>query len=154
MFPGMSDARRYRVLLRNERPSCGTNVTKKKRMRVLVADDNPTMRRIIRSFLDELPDVEVCAEVSDGVAAVDAAREQKPDLVILDVVMPGLSGVEAAALIKKFLPRAKAILFTTYGDAVGKTLANSVGVDIVIPKIEGGLAALSEKISAVIAKEN
>ncbi len=129
-------------------------MTKKKRMRVLVADDNPTMRRIIRSFLDELPEVEVSAEATDGTTAVDAAREHKPDLVILDVVMPGLNGVEAAGVIKKFLPRAKVILFTMYGDRVGKTLANHVGVDVVIPKTEDGLSVLSQKITAVIAEKD
>jgi DNA-binding NarL/FixJ family response regulator len=118
-------------------------------IRVLVADDNASMRKIIRSFLEQLPYVEICAVATNGTEAVDAARAMEPDLLILDVVMPELSGVEVASVVKKTLPRAKVILFTMYGDAVGKTLAKSAGVDIVLAKTTG-LAALSEKINSVL----
>jgi len=107
------------------------------------------MRKIIRSFLEELPDVEICAVAKNGTEAVDAARTLEPDLLILDVVMPDLSGVEVASVVKKTLPRSKVILFTMYGDTVGKALARSAGVDIVLAKTRG-LSALSEKINAVI----
>ena len=126
-------------------------MTKKKSTRVLVADDNPTMRRIICSYLNNLHNIEVCAEAIDGTMAVEKARGLQPDLLILDVVMPVLSGVEAAALIRKFLPWATIILFTTYGDTVGKTLATFAGVDVVLSKTEG-LDALSNKINAVLAE--
>jgi DNA-binding NarL/FixJ family response regulator len=116
---------------------------------VLVADDSASMRKIIRSFLEELPHVELCAVATNGTEAADAARTLEPDLLILDVVMPGLSGVEVATVVKKILPRAKVILFTMYEEKVGKTLAKSAGVDIVLAKT-GGLSALSDKINAVI----
>src|SRR5215831_8266950 len=118
-------------------------------IRVLVADDSPSMRKIIRSFLEELPHVEICGVAANGTEAADAARALEPDLLILDVVMPGLSGVEVASVVKKILPRAKVILFTMYEEKVGRTLAKSAGVDIVLAKT-GGLLALSEKINAVI----
>ena len=126
-------------------------VTKKKAIRVLVADDNPTMRRIICAFLKKLQNVEVCAEATDGTMAVEKARNLKPNLLILDVVMPGLSGIEAAALIKKFLPHAKVIVFTLYDDKIGNTLANFSGVDVLIPKT-AGLDALSNKINSLLAE--
>jgi DNA-binding NarL/FixJ family response regulator len=122
---------------------------KRERIRVLVADDSPTMRKIIRSFLQELPHVEICAVATNGTEVADFARMQKPDLLILDVVMPGLSGVEVASVVKKILPHSKVILFTMYEEKVGRTLAKSAGVDIVLAKT-GGLAALSDKINAVI----
>ena len=68
---------------------------------MLVADDSPSMRKIIRSFLEELPHVEICAVATNGTEAADAARTLEPDLLILDVVMPGLSGVEAGAQLKQ-----------------------------------------------------
>lgn len=122
---------------------------KNKPIRVLIADDNYSMRRVIRSFLEEYPDVEVCAVTANGTEAVDAARALKPDLLIVDVVMPGLNGVEVASVVKKSLPRAKIVLFTMYGDTVGKSLVNSSGVDVVIPKSKG-VSALAEQISAAI----
>src|SRR5215471_7118367 len=122
--------------------------SKRERIRVLVADDNPSMRKIIRSFLEQLPHVEICSVATNGTEAA-AARSLEPDLLILDVVMPGLSGVEVASVVKKILPRAKVILFTMYEEKVGRTLAKSAGVDIVLAKT-GGLAALSEKINCVI----
>jgi|SRR5215470_1302947 len=123
--------------------------SKREPIRVLVADDNASMRKIIRSFLEELPHVEICAVAKNGTEAVDAARAFEPDLLILDVVMPELSGLEVASVVKKTLPRSKVILFTMYGDTVGKALAKSAGVDIVLAKTRG-LSALSEKINSVI----
>lgn len=116
---------------------------------MLVADDNPSMRKIVRTFLEELPRVEVCAVATNGTEAVDAARAFEPDLLILDVVMPGLSGVEVASVVKKILPRAKVILFTMYEDRVGRALAKSAGVDIVLAKTRG-LSALSDKLNSVL----
>jgi len=124
-------------------------VRKSKPIRVLVADDNYSMRKVIRSFLEGFPDVEVCAVTANGTETVEAALALKPDLLIVDVVMPGLSGVEVAGLVKKSLPHARIVLFTMYGDTVGKTLIKSAGVDVVIPKSKG-VSALTEQISAAI----
>ena len=123
--------------------------SKRERIRVLVADDNATMRKIIRMYLEELPQVEICAVTRNGAETVDAARALEPDLLILDVVMPGLSGVEVASVVKKILPRAKVILFTMYEERVGRALAKYAGVDIVVAKTRG-LSALSEKINSVL----
>lgn len=124
-------------------------VPKKNPKRVLVADDHYSMRKTIVSFLRELPQIEVCAVTANGTESVEAALALKPDLLILDVVMPGLSGVEVAAIVRKSLPASKFILFTMYGDTVGGTLAKSAGVDVVLPKSKG-LSALAEKIDSVL----
>lgn len=107
------------------------------------------MRKAIRQFLDQQPNVEICAVTVNGREAVDAALALKPDLLIIDAIMPELTGVEVAGVLKKSLPRSKFILFTMYGDAVGKTLAKYTGVDVVVPKTEG-LAVLAEKINTVV----
>lgn len=72
-------------------------------------------------------------------------------MLILDVVMPGLNGVEVAGILKKRLPAATIILFTMYEDAVSKNLTERAGVDIVIEKSRG-LRLLTEKITSVIAE--
>ncbi len=121
--------------------------------RVLIADDNYSMRKVIRSFVDEQPKVEVCAVTVNGREAVDAALALKPDLLIIDAVMPELSGIEVAGVLKKSLPDSKFILFTMYGDTIGKALIKSSGIDVVIPKA-GGLAVLANEIHSAVEEIN
>lgn len=104
------------------------------RKRVLIADDNETVRNAIRSFVEQQPDIEVCATNRDGAEAVEAALALRPDLVILDVQMPGLNGIEVASVVRKRLPNTKTILFTMHADAIGKTLASTVDVNAVLSK--------------------
>jgi DNA-binding NarL/FixJ family response regulator len=95
-------------------------VNERNPLRILIADDNLSMRTTINRLLVNLPGVEVCAVASTGREAVDAGLALKPDLLIIDQVMPGLSGVEVISILKKSLPKAKFILFTMYEDKVGK----------------------------------
>jgi len=120
-------------------------------LRILIADDNQSMRTAIRRVLEDLPNTEVCAVATDGREAIEMALTLKPDLLIVDLVMPGLSGVEVIGVIKKKLRTAKFILFTMYEDKVGKFLTPSAGADVVIEKSKG-LPALTEKIEAIIAE--
>jgi NarL family two-component system response regulator LiaR len=109
------------------------------------------MRTAIRRVLDDLSNIEVCAVATNGREAVDMALTHKPDLLIVDLVMPELSGVEVIGVLKRKLPKAKFILFTMYEDKVGKFLTLSAGADVVIEKSKG-LSGLTEKIEAVIAE--
>ena len=67
--------------------------------RVLVADDHPTFRRGLRALIDSLPDIELIGEAADGEAAVEQAAQLLPDVVVMDLNMPGLNGVEATRKI-------------------------------------------------------
>ncbi len=117
--------------------------------RVLIADDNKIMRKTIRSILSKRPNVEVCAETADGRETVETALALRPDVLILDVRMPELNGVEAASILKKSLPQAKTILFTMFGDHVGEALAAAAGIDLVLPKVEG-VASFIEAVDSVL----
>lgn len=117
--------------------------------RVLIADDSDIVRGLIRScVVERFPELQVCAEADNGRETVEAALRLEPDLVILDVLMPKLNGIEVASILKKSLPNTKLILFTMYGDYI-KTLAHAAGVDIVLPKPEG-LTPLVEALDAVL----
>lgn len=105
--------------------------------RVLIADDSFTVLKVLRTYLQSRNDVELCGEARNGREAVEMALALKPDLLILDVVMPELNGVEVSALLKESLPEAKTILFTMYGDAIGKSLASAAGVNVVLEKADG-----------------
>ncbi|HET8779038.1 MAG TPA: response regulator transcription factor [Agromyces sp.] len=83
-------------------------------IRVLVADDHPIVRAGIAGLLSAADDIEVVGEASDGVAAVRLAAEKEPDLVLMDLRMPGLDGAEATARILADRPRAKVLILTTY----------------------------------------
>src|ERR1700722_3720870 len=117
--------------------------------RVLIADDNKIVRKMLKLVLAKVPGVTVCAETADGRAAVESALALRPDLLILDVRMPELNGIEVASIVRQNLPEAKTLLFTMYGDLVGSKLASCVGVDVVLPKVQGA-AALVEAITKLV----
>lgn len=101
---------------------------------VLIVDDNPGVRAALRAFLRNREGIRVCAEAVDGTDGVNKAREYKPDLVLMDVVMPNLNGFEAAAAMRKLLPKTRIVVFTMFGDIVGEALARAVGVDLIVSK--------------------
>jgi DNA-binding NarL/FixJ family response regulator len=117
--------------------------------RVLIADDNKLVRRAIRTLLAKWPDVEICGEADDGRKTIEAAVACRPDVLILDVRMPELNGIEVASLLKKTLPEIKTVLFTMYSDHVGRDLAAAAGIDVILPKVDG-LSALTDAINSLL----
>jgi DNA-binding NarL/FixJ family response regulator len=105
--------------------------------RVLVADDSEAVRKVIRAYLQDRRDIEICGEAANGRDAIELALTQKPDVLILDVVMPELNGIEVATLARQALPEAKTILFTMYGAAIGPHLAKAAGVHVILAKPDG-----------------
>jgi DNA-binding NarL/FixJ family response regulator len=83
-------------------------------VRILVADDHEVVRRGVRRLLQCRPGWEVCCEASNGDDAVAAAELHHPDVVILDVMMPGLAGIAAARAIRARLPRTEVLVFTMH----------------------------------------
>jgi DNA-binding NarL/FixJ family response regulator len=73
-------------------------------LHVLVVDDNESVRRTICQLLQSQADIEVTCEAADGIDAVDQAREHLPDVVLLDVTMPTMNGLEAARILKQEFP--------------------------------------------------
>jgi DNA-binding NarL/FixJ family response regulator len=82
------------------------------RIRVLVADDEERFRRVVFALLQDEPDIEVVGHASDGAEAVAIAQDLVPDLVLLDVRMPGMHGIEAATVIRRLLPTTKVVMLT------------------------------------------
>jgi len=79
---------------------------------VLVVEDFEPFRSFVCSALKQKPELEVVCELSDGLAAVQKAEELKPDLILLDIGLPGLNGIEAGRRIRKLVPDAKIIFLT------------------------------------------
>ena len=118
-----------------------------KKIRVLIVDDHTLVRDGIRSMLALLAEIEVVGEASDGKEALDKTKELMPDVVLMDLAMPVMGGLEATRRIHKEFPRIKVLALTQYDDS-----------DYVIPVIEAGargfvtkMAAFSELASAIQA---
>jgi DNA-binding NarL/FixJ family response regulator len=84
-------------------------------IRVLVADDDRLVRTGIRTILTSAGDIEVVAEAEDGHAAVEAARQHRPDVALLDIRMPVLDGLDALAELQRLVPGTKVVMLTTFG---------------------------------------
>lgn len=84
-------------------------------IRVLLADDQALVRGALAALLNLEPDIEVVAQVGRGDLVLAAARESQADIAMLDIEMPGLSGIEAAAELREALPRCKPLIVTTFG---------------------------------------
>jgi DNA-binding NarL/FixJ family response regulator len=94
-------------------------------IRVLIADDHPAMREGLRAIIDQQPDMSVVAEAVDGAEAVSACRTARPNVILMDLQMPRMDGVEAIDLIHRVDPSTPIVVLTTYsGDArVSRALA-------------------------------
>lgn len=104
---------------------------------VLIVDDNSLLRRTLRLFLERNPEINVCGEASDGAEAIERANALKPGLVLMDLSMPRMNGLQAALAIKRAMPEARIVVLTLYSEAVGKLMPQSSGVDLVVSKTEG-----------------
>lgn len=102
------------------------------RIRVLIADDVPRTRAGLRALLAIDPEIEVVGEAADGQAAVRLAEEHQPDVVLMDVRMPGMGGLEATRIIKARWPAVKVIVLTIY--AAYRDDALAAGADAFVRK--------------------
>jgi DNA-binding NarL/FixJ family response regulator len=109
---------------------------------VVLVDDHPLVRQGMRAVIDAQLDIEVVGESSDGAEAVRACVETKPDVVLMDLQMPGLNGIEATKRVRTASPSTAVLILTMYDDdamvfeaiaagAVGYVLKGSDGTDIV-----------------------
>jgi|SRR5215469_1318717 len=99
---------------------------------VLIVDDSAILRKVLREFLSRHAGAEAFVEAADGKQALIKVQASKPDLIILDLAMPVMGGVQAAQALKKVAPDVPILLFTMY-DA----RPEDIGVDAVISKVDG-----------------
>lgn len=110
---------------------------------VLLVDDSFLVRKTLRNIF-ESAGFEVCGEIGNGDQAVKEAPMLKPDLIVLDLSMPGLNGLEAAPLLRQSLPDVPIILFTIYPSVVIQQTARVAGVTSVISKDKAITSLVSE----------
>jgi DNA-binding NarL/FixJ family response regulator len=109
---------------------------------ILVVDDNSLLRHALRVFLESQGGLRVCGEAADGAEAVQKVSELKPALIVMDLSMPNMNGLEASVVIKQVMPEARIIVFTLYPDIVSQVTARAAGVERVVSKSEGATGLL------------
>jgi len=135
--------------------------------RILIADDHALVRDGIRALLALCDDFEVVGEAADGQAAIEACRTLDPDVVLMDINMPGLGGLEATLTIKKEKPRIRILVLTQYDDreyvtrflkigASGYVLKKTAGAELAaaIRAVERGGLVLDPQIARELVQPN
>ncbi len=117
------------------------------KIKVLIVDDHAMVRDGIRALLCVCDDIEITSEASDGKEAVDKVQELNPDVIVMDVDMPGMDGLEATRRIVKRNPKAKVLMLTQYDDCKHVTESIKAGALGYLPKRAAG----SELVSAIRA---
>jgi two-component system response regulator NreC len=137
-----------------------------RRVRILVADDHTIIRRGLRALLERHSDFEVIGEASDGISAVALAEETRPDVVILDIGMPRLNGIEASRQICSAKPAPQIVVLSMHSDegyvlralkagARAFLLKDSDEADIIgaVRAVASGKAYFSPEISRILAED-
>lgn len=136
------------------------------KIRVLLADDHDLFRQGVRRLLDGHPDIEVVGEGRSGEESVRLVEELVPDIVLLDIAMPGLSGIDAARLIRTASPRTGIVMLTVHADeeflfeaikagAMGYLLKDASPEELLraIRLIHGGEGLLAPSMAAKVIRE-
>jgi CheY-like chemotaxis protein len=102
---------------------------------ILVADDNPIIRKMLCRMFEREENYDLCAEATNGAEAITLAITHNPDLIILDMSMPVMNGLDAARELKRLMPDTPIILFTLYAEQIDVT---QIPVDRVVSKSNAG----------------
>jgi DNA-binding NarL/FixJ family response regulator len=124
----------------------------KLRNRILVIDDGDSVRNIIGVFLEHAG-FAVCGEAADGIEGIEQAKKLKPDLIVLDLAMPRMDGMEAALILRKTMPDVPIVLLTLYQNVLGPSLASELGVKAVIDRTDG-MAKLVKCVHSLLKIES
>jgi DNA-binding NarL/FixJ family response regulator len=121
-------------------------------IRVLIVDDQALMRETLRSFLEGLPGVEVIGEAENGRVAVQLARDTKPTVVVMDVIMPETDGIAATRIITAEMPEVKVIVLSMQYDESYRETLRQAGASCFLSK-DSAFDELARAIKAVIGEQ-
>ena len=117
---------------------------------VLIADDQAMIRQTLCYLFVSQQDFEVCGEAENGLEAVEMAQVLRPDLILLDLSMPMMNGIEAACELKRLMPMVPIIVFSEYSDVFSEREARSRGISGIVSKTEH-LSVLLDKARAALS---
>jgi two-component system, NarL family, nitrate/nitrite response regulator NarL len=119
--------------------------------RVLLVDDNAVVRTIVRRLFASHAYFEVCGEAEHGREAIEKAPSLQPDLIVLDLSMPVMNGLEAAPLLINILPHVWLILFTAHNGPEVDRLSRQAGIHAVVPKSKASTHLIAQA-EALVAR--
>jgi DNA-binding NarL/FixJ family response regulator len=111
---------------------------------ILIADDNLYIRQGLCELFEQEADFYVCGDAENGEDAVEKAKQLHPDLILLDLSMPLMNGLDATRVLKRLMPEVPVIIYSAYSDSFTEREARSAGVSALISK--------SEHISVLLSK--
>jgi DNA-binding NarL/FixJ family response regulator len=121
-------------------------------IRILLVDDFEPWRRVVASMIQEEPELRIICEVSDGLAAIQSANELKPDLILLDLGLPKLNGIDAARTIRKVAPKSKILFLSQESSPEVVRQALRIGAGFVV-KTDAGKELLSAIAAVILEKQ-
>ena len=121
-------------------------------VQILIVDDSRALRSSIRTCIEQDTDWKVCGEAENGQVAIEKVMELQPDLVVLDLAMPVMNGLDAAREITNIAPNLAMVLFTIYVSGELETEAKAVGIREVVSKAEGGTEQLLASMRSLLGR--
>lgn len=116
---------------------------------ILIVDDSAQIRNMVRLWLESDDKFEVCGEAADGIEGIEKALELKPDLIVLDLLMPRMNGLQAAEALQSSMPEVPIILFTLFPDSELANQARNAGVASVLSKMTE-MSALCDEVERLV----
>jgi DNA-binding NarL/FixJ family response regulator len=107
-----------------------------KELRILVADDQTSFRQRMQEMTHAIPWTSIVAKSKNGLETIELVKRHRPDVVLMDIVMPGIDGIEATRRIKEIAPQTKVIAITAYDNAEFPKRSIEAGADLFIKKEE------------------
>jgi len=120
---------------------------------ILIADDSPLIRRVLQWHIEQNSDCEVCGEAENGQIAVEKVAQLNPDLVILDLHMPKMNGLEAAKQISQMSPQTTMVLYTMQMSDQISRVAQAAGIKSVFLKSDSPSTGLLGWLKTIAATE-
>jgi DNA-binding NarL/FixJ family response regulator len=117
---------------------------------ILIVDDSPQIRHCLRALLEGNEEWSVCGEAENGLDGIDKAQLLHPDLIVLDLAMPVMNGLQAARVLRQLLPEVPIVMFTNLGSSYLRTEALAAGINSVTDKSEG-VATLVGRIQQLLS---
>jgi DNA-binding NarL/FixJ family response regulator len=122
-------------------------------LRVLVVNNSPSFRKEAREMIETIPFVSIVEEAKSGKEAIEFVKKHRPDVVLMDIVMPEMSGIEATRLIKEISPETKVIVITAYDNAEFQKQSIEAGADLFIRKEELNSDSLREYLEKLFKSQ-